>query len=59
MYLIIIRLIVIDQDIIENCLMMYIVLSYDHRIIDGKEVVGFLKIIKELIENLEDLLLEF
>lgn len=39
--------------------MMYIVLSYDYRIIDGKEVVGFLKIIKELIENLEDLLLEF
>ncbi len=31
--------------------MMYIALSYDHRIIDGKESVGFLKMIKELIEN--------
>ena len=30
--------------------MMYIALSYDHRIIDGKEAVGFLKTIKELIE---------
>lgn len=38
--------------------MMYIALSYDHRIIDGKESVGFLKTIKELIENPEDLLLE-
>lgn len=31
--------------------MMYIALSYDHRIIDGRESVGFLKMIKELIEN--------
>lgn len=31
--------------------MMYIALSYDHRIIDGKDSVGFLKTIKELIEN--------
>lgn len=31
--------------------MMYIALSYDHRIIDGKSSVGFLKMIKELIEN--------
>lgn len=38
--------------------MMYIALSYDHRIIDGAESVGFLKTIKELIENPEDLLLE-
>ncbi|PXA00210.1 dihydrolipoamide succinyltransferase, partial [Staphylococcus pseudintermedius] len=38
--------------------MMYIALSYDHRIIDGKEAVSFLKMIKELIENPEDLLLE-
>lgn len=30
---------------------MYVALSYDHRIIDGKESVGFLYTIKELIEN--------
>jgi 2-oxoglutarate dehydrogenase E2 component (dihydrolipoamide succinyltransferase) len=31
--------------------MMYLALSYDHRLIDGKDSVGFLKTIKELIEN--------
>ncbi len=31
--------------------MMYIALSYDHRIIDGRESVGFLVKIKELLEN--------
>ncbi|MCF8363619.1 MAG: 2-oxoglutarate dehydrogenase complex dihydrolipoyllysine-residue succinyltransferase [Prolixibacteraceae bacterium] len=31
--------------------MMYIALSYDHRIIDGKDSVGFLKTVKELIEQ--------
>lgn len=31
--------------------MMYVALSYDHRIIDGKESVGFLVKIKEMIEN--------
>ncbi|NJO87820.1 MAG: 2-oxoglutarate dehydrogenase complex dihydrolipoyllysine-residue succinyltransferase [Chloroflexia bacterium] len=30
---------------------MYVALSYDHRVIDGKDSVGFLKTIKELIEN--------
>ncbi|MGX9134003.1 2-oxoglutarate dehydrogenase complex dihydrolipoyllysine-residue succinyltransferase [Rummeliibacillus sp. JY-2-4R] len=38
--------------------MMYVALSYDHRIINGKESVGFLKMIKDLLENPEDLLLE-
>ncbi|MET0786824.1 MAG: 2-oxoglutarate dehydrogenase complex dihydrolipoyllysine-residue succinyltransferase [Paenisporosarcina sp.] len=38
--------------------MMYVALSYDHRVIDGKDSVGFLKTVKELIENPEDLLLE-
>ena len=32
---------------------MYLALSYDHRIIDGKESVGFLYTIKEMIENPE------
>lgn len=45
-------------DDIEIRPMMYIALSYDHRIIDGAESVGFLKTVKELIENPEDLLLE-
>jgi 2-oxoglutarate dehydrogenase E2 component (dihydrolipoamide succinyltransferase) len=36
--------------------MMYLALSYDHRIIDGKESVGFLVRIKELLENPEQLL---
>lgn len=36
--------------------MMYIALSYDHRIIDGKDSVGFLVKVKELIENPERLL---
>ena len=30
---------------------MYIALSYDHRIVDGRESVGFLKTVKELIED--------
>jgi 2-oxoglutarate dehydrogenase E2 component (dihydrolipoamide succinyltransferase) len=37
---------------------MYLALSYDHRIIDGKEAVSFLKRIKECIENPERMLLE-
>jgi len=31
--------------------MMYVALSYDHRIIDGKESVGFLKTVKEMLEK--------
>ena len=38
--------------------MMYVALSYDHRIIDGKESVGFLVAIKEALENPMELLLE-
>lgn len=52
------RPVAIDDENMENRPMMYIALSYDHRIIDGKEAVGFLKTIKDLIENPEDLLLE-
>jgi 2-oxoglutarate dehydrogenase E2 component (dihydrolipoamide succinyltransferase) len=33
--------------------MMYVALSYDHRIIDGKESVGFLVKVKEMLENPE------
>lgn len=38
--------------------MMYVALSYDHRVIDGSDSVGFLKMVKDLIENPEDLLLQ-
>jgi 2-oxoglutarate dehydrogenase E2 component (dihydrolipoamide succinyltransferase) len=38
--------------------MMYLALSYDHRIIDGREAVNFLKKVKEYIEEPEELLLE-
>ena len=38
--------------------MMYIALSYDHRIIDGRESVTFLKRVKEMVENPGRLLLE-
>jgi 2-oxoglutarate dehydrogenase E2 component (dihydrolipoamide succinyltransferase) len=37
---------------------MYVALSYDHRIIDGKESVGFLVAIKEALENPEELLMD-
>ncbi|MDA3930100.1 MAG: 2-oxoglutarate dehydrogenase complex dihydrolipoyllysine-residue succinyltransferase [Prolixibacteraceae bacterium] len=36
--------------------MMYIALSYDHRIVDGKDSVGFLKMVKDLIEAPENML---
>ena len=37
--------------------MMYVALSYDHRVIDGREAVTFLVRVKECIENPERLLL--
>lgn len=37
--------------------MMYVALSYDHRIIDGRESVSFLVRVKELLENPEQLLI--
>ena len=38
--------------------MMYLALSYDHRLIDGREAVGFLKLVREYLEDPEELLLE-
>ncbi|NRB59856.1 MAG: 2-oxoglutarate dehydrogenase complex dihydrolipoyllysine-residue succinyltransferase [Winogradskyella sp.] len=37
---------------------MYVALSYDHRIIDGKESVGFLVAVKEALENPAELLMD-
>ncbi len=38
--------------------MMYVALSYDHRLIDGREAVGFLRTVKESLEDPARLLLE-
>jgi len=38
--------------------MMYVALSYDHRIVDGREAVLFLKRVKELMENPTRMLLD-
>jgi 2-oxoglutarate dehydrogenase E2 component (dihydrolipoamide succinyltransferase) len=37
---------------------MYVALSYDHRVIDGRESVGFLVAVKEALENPVDLLMD-
>jgi 2-oxoglutarate dehydrogenase E2 component (dihydrolipoamide succinyltransferase) len=44
------RAVVEDGEIVVRP-MMYVALSYDHRVIDGKESVSFLKTVKELIED--------
>ena len=51
------RAMVVDGKI-EILPMMYLALSYDHRIIDGKESVGFLVTIKELLEDPTRILLD-
>ncbi|MFC2947900.1 2-oxoglutarate dehydrogenase complex dihydrolipoyllysine-residue succinyltransferase [Virgibacillus sediminis] len=52
------RAMVMPDDSIEVRPMMYIALSYDHRIVDGAEAVQFLVRVKEMIEDPYDLLLE-
>lgn len=52
------RPVAIDKDTMENRPMMYVALSYDHRIVDGREAVSFLVRVKELLEDPESLLLE-
>ena len=51
------RAMVVDGKI-EILPMMYLALSYDHRIIDGRESVGFLVTVKELLEDPARLLLD-
>lgn len=51
------RPVVVDGEIVIRP-MMYLALSYDHRIVDGREAVQFLVRVKELIEDPESLLLE-
>ncbi|MEK4344735.1 2-oxoglutarate dehydrogenase complex dihydrolipoyllysine-residue succinyltransferase [Paenibacillus sp. FSL P4-0184] len=52
------RPIALDEERTVNRPMMYIALSYDHRIVDGSEAVSFLVKVKELLEDPEALLLE-
>jgi len=49
---------VVVEDKIDIRPMMYVALSYDHRIVDGREAVTFLVKIKECIENPERIMME-
>ena len=51
------RPVVVDDEIVVRP-MMYVALSYDHRIVDGREAVTFLKRIKEFVENPERMIME-
>lgn len=51
------RPVVVDGEI-EIRPMMYIALTYDHRLVDGSDAVRFLVAVKELIEDPETMLLE-
>ena len=50
------RAVVVNDEIVIRPI-MYVALSYDHRIIDGKESVGFLVKVKELLEDPSELVL--
>ncbi len=51
------RPVVVDGEVVVRP-MMYVALSYDHRIIDGREAVGFLVCVKEAVEDPARLLLD-
>ena len=51
------RAVVVDGQIVIRP-MMYVALSYDHRVADGRESVQFLFRLKQLVEDPERLLLE-
>jgi 2-oxoglutarate dehydrogenase E2 component (dihydrolipoamide succinyltransferase) len=51
------RPMVVDGEIVARP-MMYLAMTYDHRIIDGKEAVQFLVTVKEQLEDPSRLLLE-
>jgi 2-oxoglutarate dehydrogenase E2 component (dihydrolipoamide succinyltransferase) len=51
------RPVVVDDEVVIRP-MMYVALSYDHRIVDGREAVTCLKQIKACVENPERMLLE-
>jgi 2-oxoglutarate dehydrogenase E2 component (dihydrolipoamide succinyltransferase) len=54
---------ILDRPVAENGQvvirpMMYLALSYDHRIVDGREAVSFLKTVKDVLESPEKLMEE-
>ena len=51
------RAVVVDDQIVIRP-MMYVALSYDHRIVDGREAVTFLRRIKDEMENPQRLVME-
>jgi 2-oxoglutarate dehydrogenase E2 component (dihydrolipoamide succinyltransferase) len=51
------RPVVVDGQVVVRP-MMYLALSYDHRIVDGREAVSFLVRVKEMIEDPTGLLIE-
>jgi len=51
------RPVVVDKQVVVRP-MMYLALSYDHRIVDGKEAVTFLVRVKEGLEDPERMLLD-
>ena len=51
------RPVVVDDEIVVRS-MMYVALSYDHRIVDGREAVTFLVRVKEMIEDPQRLLID-
>jgi 2-oxoglutarate dehydrogenase E2 component (dihydrolipoamide succinyltransferase) len=51
------RAVVVDDQIVIRP-MMYLALSYDHRLVDGREAVSFLVRVKECIEKPERLLFD-
>jgi 2-oxoglutarate dehydrogenase E2 component (dihydrolipoamide succinyltransferase) len=52
------RPVAVDDDRMENRPMMYVALSYDHRVVDGREAVGFLVRVKELLEDPESMMFD-
>jgi 2-oxoglutarate dehydrogenase E2 component (dihydrolipoamide succinyltransferase) len=52
------RAVVLDGDVIAARPMMYLALSYDHRLVDGREAVGFLVKVKACLEEPERMLLD-
>jgi 2-oxoglutarate dehydrogenase E2 component (dihydrolipoamide succinyltransferase) len=51
------RPVVIDDQIVARP-MMYVALTYDHRVIDGKDAVSFLALVRDFVEQPDKLLLE-
>jgi 2-oxoglutarate dehydrogenase E2 component (dihydrolipoamide succinyltransferase) len=51
------RAVVVDDQVVVRP-MMYVALSYDHRIVDGREAVQFLVRVKDCVETPERILLE-